>query len=109
MPTLTINHYYIAITLTIVSTACLATFILLRGWNQPLTRWLGIYTLLICLWASSWFGMVASNPASTSLFWAKVLLIPAALIPPAFLHFTQLLLNTVQDKKQILLRWTHNV
>ena len=104
MPIPAINHYYTAIILTVVLTAGLGVFILVRGWRQPTTRWFGIYTTLICVWASGWFMMISSDISWKSLFWSRFLLIPASFIPPTFLHFTQHLLNLTQNRKQILLR-----
>lgn len=72
--------------------------------ERKLTRLFGVYTLAISAWSFLFFLMINTESMSNSLFWARALHLPGALIPGTFLHFTQSYLNIEDEKIQILLR-----
>lgn len=83
----------------------MSSFFLIKERQRAVTRVYGLYTFLISLWSLSWFLMIYSTNPVISLFWARFLHIPAAIIPATFLHFAQLLQKKEADYNHKLLRY----
>jgi len=98
------TQYEISAVLTTIITAIIAGFVLLRGWNKPLTKYYGIYTALISSWSFCWFKMISASNYSQALFWARFLHFPSSIIPATFLTFSQYLVGVEKEPRHVLLR-----
>lgn len=97
------SQYEIAALVTAVFTGFLGGYVLAKG-NRSVARLFGVYTLTICVWSLFFFFMISTENAARSLFWARVLHLPGALVPATFLHFTQSFLSIDSRKTQRYLR-----
>lgn len=98
-------HYEFGSFLTWISTLGLAFFVGYKGRSERIARLHSRYTLLISVWAFFWWRMSLATTADQSLFFVRILHIPAAFIPATFLHFTQALLNVEKSRWHRAVRW----
>lgn len=97
------THYEASAILTIVSTGIIAIIFALKDSGRPVDRQYSIYLMAISAWAFCWFKMISSD-FNASLFWARVLHVPAVFIPATFLHFSRTFLGLDDSRSKRLVQ-----
>lgn len=92
------NTFAIFSFVTSFLTILLGLLVYARSPYMRLKRLWILFCTLVALWSFS-FGMMAiTNNREAALFWARVIQNPTAIfIPPTFLHFTLVFLNTLSE------------
>lgn len=98
-----VNFYTITSFINFLTSIILAVLVILK--NKKSQKNVAFFTLsvIISLWSLSYFFWqnVTDNEA-VALFWCRVLSIFLILVPPAYLHFTLALTETIEKRKKFL-------
>jgi uncharacterized protein (UPF0333 family) len=99
-----INFYTVTSFINFLSSAILAILVILKNKRGQKNIAFFIFAGLIAMWALSYFFWqnVTDSPEK-ALFWCRVLGIFLIFIPPAYLHFTLAITETLEEKKQLLI------
>ncbi|MBN2453698.1 MAG: hypothetical protein JXB40_05525 [Candidatus Omnitrophica bacterium] len=68
-------------------------FVLSKNTRSPINKAFALFTISITIWAFNYFIWLMSTDYSTALFYIRVTMIGAILIPVAFLHFVLQFIN----------------
>jgi len=100
-----LNVYIVSSFLASIACLSLGSFVYLKDKNNPINKSFGYLNIVISVWTSFPFvtGIAATN--EDALLWARIVHIPAAFTPSAFLHFTFTLLqlNNRRREKNVLI------
>jgi two-component system NtrC family sensor kinase len=95
-------HIAISAALTLITTAALGCFVLLKNSKSRLYRVFSLYSFSIAIWSGTLALHVSTANHSFALFTGKYLHVGAALIPVLFVHFVS---EFFGDSKRLLARF----
>jgi signal transduction histidine kinase len=94
------NYFAFSALVNGLTSISLGTYALKKGFESPLNRSYAFFAFSVFFWSLGYFFWQLSSSAASALFWTRVLMAGAVLIPVAYFNFSLWLTNKYSEKSR---------
>ncbi|MEE8638711.1 MAG: ATP-binding protein [Candidatus Margulisiibacteriota bacterium] len=93
------NYFAFSALVNGLTSISLGIYALKKGFRSPLNRYYSIFAFSVFFWSFGYFFWQLSTDPGSALFWSRVLMAGAILIPVAYFNFSLWLTNKYHEKR----------